>query len=719
MDILTALEHHRAGRLAEAVEIYQQILQTNPDHADALHLMGNAVCQLGDLNFAITLISKACDQVPNNTSYLISLGMAYRMNGQFDLSNACYSKVLELVPDSASAYFGIGNTEQCQGKLDNAAQSFIKAIELNPEFIEARYNLANVQKSLGQYLESINNYRIVVTSKPDFSDAFHNMGSAFYSLGKLDEALSSYKQGLNSNLPETHNNIGIILFDRGEFDQALACYTKAILLKPNYAEAYNNLGIVLRKLGKFQDATEAFKGAIKINPDYAIAYLNLGDLLMETDRFNEAAVQYELAIAADPKMAEAYFNLGITRTKLNDFPAAHSCFEHALACRPDYLDALYNLGVVNGHLLKHAEAERCYRDVLKLDTYHVNSNINLAVILSEHGRTTEARQHIDIAYSQKNIFVTHSSSANKTVLILFDAGKGNLNLSHLFNQKTNTIIDWMIEYASDEQFYTLPNHDLVFNAMGDPDTTGNTLEPVSRFLQVCNKPLLNHPDKVARTARNKLPALLDGIDNLLIPPVWRFANPDEWVESIGDQLPLLIRPAHTQGGIGLVLAKTLPDLEQARKLQSGPVYVSRFVDFRSADSWFRKYRIIFIDRKPYPYHLAISQNWMVHYYTSEMESYPWKTEEEKVFLQDPESALGCKGLQAITAIGERMDLDYAGIDFSIMADGRILVFEANPTMLVHPEKSTGPLAHKNIYVNTILNAFEGLLMRSVKQAINQ
>ena len=684
MDILSALEHHRAGRLAEAVEIYQQILQANPNHADALHLMGNAACQLGDFKFAITLISKACDEIPNNTSYLISLGMAYRMNGQFDLAGICYSKVLELDPNSASAYFGIGNTEQCQGKPDDAARNFIKAIELNPEFIEARYNLANIQKSLGQFLESIDNYRIVVTSKPDFSDAFHNMGSALYALGKPDEALSSYKQALSSNLPETHNNIGIILFDRREFDQAQVCYQKAISIKP----------------------------------DYAIAYLNLGDLLMETDRLNEAAIQYELAIAAAPKMAEAYFNLGIARNKLNDFPAAHSCFEHALACRPDYCDALYNLGVVNAHLLNHAEAERCYREVLKLDPYHVNSNINLAAILTENGYITKAKQLIVTAYSQMNIFENHSFSANKTVLILFDVGKGNLNLSHLVNQKTNNIIDWMIEYASDDQVCQLPHYDVVFNAMGDPDTTGDTLEPVNRFLQVCSKPLLNHPDKVARTARNKLPALIEDIDNLLIPPVWRFANFDEWVESIDDQLPLLIRPVHTQGGIGLVLAKTPSDLEQAKKLQSGPVYVSRFIDFRSADSWYHKYRIIFIDRKPYPYHLAISQNWMVHYYTSEMETYPWKLEEEKVFLQDPEKVLGFEGWQAITAIGERLDLDYAGIDFTIMADGRILVFEANPTMLVHPESISGPLAYKNGYVNKILNAFEELLMRSVNQISN-
>jgi hypothetical protein len=59
-----------------------------------------------------------------------------------------------------------------------------------------------------------------------------------------------------------------------------------------------------------------------------------------------------------------------------------------------------------------------------------------------------------------------------------------------------------------------------------------------------------------------------------------------------------------------------------------------------------------------------------------------------------------------------MDLDYAGIDFSIMPDGRILIFEANPTMLVHPEKSNGVLAHKNFYVRKILDAFEDLLERS-------
>ena len=711
MKILNALEHHRAGRLAEAVQIYTQILQAEPDHADALHLMGNAACQLGDVDAAVALISRATTLSPQNMAYLISLGMAYREKKRYDLSMDCYAKVLEIDPSSASAWFGMGNTLQCQDRPDDAAQGFARALELNPGMIEARYNLANLQKSCGMYAEAIANYRIVVDAKPDFADACHNLGNALYATGKLDDALASYERALWRNLPETRNNIGNIYFDKGQFERALDCYRQAIAAQADYAEAYNNLGNTLRKLGKPQESADAFNAAIRIMPDYAVAHLNLGNLLMDGDLIQEAARHYESAIVSAPEMAEAHFRLGVARNRQNDLESASACFAQAIACRADYVEAVYNLGVVNGLLALPAEAERCYRQVLELAPNHVDAHINLSAILMDDGREQEAKRHIDLAYSQKNLFERYSPTADKTVLILFDAGKGNINLTHLFNDKANNLIDWMIEYAPPDQLEKLPHYDLVFNAMGDPDVIGNATGPVTRFLEVCTRPLLNHPDKVARTARNRLPALLDGIEQLLIPAVWRFADSRDWDESVMAQLPLLIRPVHTHGGVGMVLANTADAVARYRAQQSGPVYVSRYIDYRSSDTWFRKYRMIFIDREPFPYHLAISQNWMVHYYTAEMTACPWKLEEERMFLEHPEKVLGQAGMNAIRLIGTRMDLDYAGVDFSILADGRILVFEANPTMLVHPEKPQGTLGHKNAYVRRIFDAFEGLLKR--------
>jgi tetratricopeptide (TPR) repeat protein len=717
MEILNALEHHQAGRLSEAVQIYQAILTAQPDNPDALHLMGNAAGQLGDVDFSIELISRACKLAPLNTTYLLSLATAYRVKTQFEQALACYIRIIEIDPNAVSAHYGIGNTLQNLDRPQDAVASFTSALTLNPDFIEARYNLANLQKSLGQLHEAIHHYRLVVSLKPDFADAYHNMGSALHALGQFDEALASYEEALWCDLPETHNNMGAVYFDQGQFVQALASYRMAIVGRPDYAEAYNNVGNTLRKMGEPDASAAAFREALQLAPNYAVAHLNLGDLLMDCQMIDEAAQFYENAIAVAPDMAQAsqaYFHLGIARSKQDRLQTAATCFEQALACRPEYADALYNLGLVNARRGQAAEAECAYRLALDLDPDYLDAHINLSAILLEDGRKAEAKKHIDRAYSQKNLFEKPAPGANadKTVLILFDAGQGNLNLTHLFDEKASNIIDWMIEYAPDRQAAQLPHYDLVFNAMGDSDLTGDTAGPVAKFLQVCTKPFLNHPDKVARTARNKLPDLLAGIEHLLVPQVWRFADQAAWLPSMETRLPLLTRPVHTQGGIGLELSTTPEQLTQCRAAQDTPLYVACYVDYRSADTFFRKYRVIFIDREPYPYHMAISPHWMVHYDTSDMDGFPWKLDEEKRFLEDPEAVLGAAGMQALRAIGTRMDLDYAGIDFSIMPDRRLLVFEANPTMLVHPEISDGVLAHKNVYIQRIYQAFETLLKRT-------
>ena len=66
-------------------------------------------------------------------------------------------------------------------------------------------------------------------------------------------------------------------------------------------------------------------------------------------------------------------------------------------------------------------------------------------------------------------------------------------------------------------------------------------------------------------------------------------------------------------------------------------------------------------------------------------------------------------MAAIARIGQALDLDYCGVDFGVLADGRVLVFEANATMLVHPEKPDGPLAHKNPAIARIFDAFRAML----------
>jgi hypothetical protein len=364
--------------------------------------------------------------------------------------------------------------------------------------------------------------------------------------------------------------------------------------------------------------------------------------------------------------------------------------------------------------LDFPEATKWNEAALAVEPNQTEANRNLGLILLKMGRDDEARRHLALTSARPPVYIEYASTPTRTVLLLWSSNLGNVpTVELLFPATTNTRVNWVIQSARDDHAPDLPDYDLAFNAMGDPDIIGDSIGPLSAFAAACSTPFLNPPDKVARTARSNLPALFNGIDNTLVPAVWRFPTSAEWDESVADQLPLLVRPVDSHGGRGLELVRTASELARVRATQSGPVYLSRYIDYRSADSWFRKYRVIYVDREPFPCHLAISQNWIVHYFTADMEAHSWKIEEEKRFLESPEAVFGPAGMQALWSIGARMDLDYSGIDFSVLPDGRILVFEANPTMLVHPEFISGPLAHKNDYVYRIQSRFEQMLKRVV------
>jgi hypothetical protein len=103
---------------------------------------------------------------------------------------------------------------------------------------------------------------------------------------------------------------------------------------------------------------------------------------------------------------------------------------------------------------------------------------------------------------------------------------------------------------------------------------------------------------------------------------------------------------------------------------------------------------------------------LVHYQTSRTALHrEWIVEEQR-FLEDPKRAIGERAWRAIGEVGRRLDLDFAGVDFAALPDGRVLLFEANATMYVHPEPSDGPLAHKNSFVQRILEAFWAQLERA-------
>ncbi|MBV8660452.1 MAG: tetratricopeptide repeat protein [Burkholderiales bacterium] len=482
-----------------------------------------------------------------------------------------------------------------------------------------------------------------------------------------------------ANADETNpvflRSLGNTLQAQQRWDDALACYQVALQRDPQYADAYRDLGAVLLMLGQPVAAEQALRLAVSLAPNVAENHNNLGVALKNQQRYDEAL----------------------------------ACYQRALALRPDFPDAMFNIGTVHYLRKDAAAAVQRYLRVLALDPAYARAHQNLALIFEESGHLDEAAQHRQLAFRDHSVFVDPSPAPRRTVLVLWAAGKGNVPIDHLLPREHTTLITWMVAYPPSTP---LPAYDLVFNAVGDPDVMGPTLAPSEQFIAQCDKPVLNLPARVARTSRERLPELFADIPRVIVPPIERLVRGQVTpavLAQYGLIYPLLVRPSGSHGGMYLDKVDDIAALEALVTLHADAYYVSRFHDYRSSDGYYRKYRIVFVNGQPYPYHLAISEHWLVHYETAGMQGMAWKQAEERRFLEDPTQALGEIAMQAINAIGQAMSLEYCGVDFSLLPDGRVLVFEANATMLVHPEPDDSELAYKNPYVRRILEAFERML----------
>ena len=128
----TALQHHQAGRLSEAETLYRQILQTQPNNPDALHLLGVIAHQTGKHEIAVEDIMRATALKPTAAEYHNNIGEAYRALARLNEAEASFQQALALKPAYAEAENNLGVILQAKGKLDEAVAHYRRAHELAP-----------------------------------------------------------------------------------------------------------------------------------------------------------------------------------------------------------------------------------------------------------------------------------------------------------------------------------------------------------------------------------------------------------------------------------------------------------------------------------------------------------------------------------------------------------------------------------------------------------
>ena len=307
------LAHHRAGRLAEAAGIYNQILVAQPDHFDSRHLLGVIFLQRGNPAQALNQINSALRLNPGNVAALNNRGIALQELKRFEEALETFNRAAALQPDYAEALSNRGNVLKNLRRFDEALASYDDALALRPDYADAHSNRADVLCELERYDEALASSDRALTLRPGFAEAHCNRANALRRLRRLQEALEGYDRALalKSDYAEAHSNRGAVQHDLHCYEEALASYDRALALRPDFAEALSNRGNALQELRRFDEAVAAYDRAILAKQTFAEAYSNRGNALRELDRLDEALASFDRAAALRPDLAEAHYNASI------------------------------------------------------------------------------------------------------------------------------------------------------------------------------------------------------------------------------------------------------------------------------------------------------------------------------------------------------------------------------------------------------------------------
>ncbi|MHC8509120.1 MAG: tetratricopeptide repeat protein [Rhodospirillales bacterium] len=248
-----AVFHHKAGRLNEAEQLYRAIIDSQPQNADALQMLGMLMLQKGDARAGMGLLEQAAALAPENPDILCNLGTALRAAGRTAEAGAVFQRALYALPGNSIALHGLGAARVSQGDLAGARTALEAAVDAAPERIEPQIDLGKTLLHLGEAEAALARFDNIISKNPDSGAAHLNRSDALIGLGRAEEAHEALETALEKEPgnPQALTRMGAVLRSRGDHDAALRHFDTAVEKHPDFAEARWQRAAALLAAGDF------------------------------------------------------------------------------------------------------------------------------------------------------------------------------------------------------------------------------------------------------------------------------------------------------------------------------------------------------------------------------------------------------------------------------------------------------------------------------------
>jgi glutathione synthase/RimK-type ligase-like ATP-grasp enzyme len=432
----------------------------------------------------------------------------------------------------------------------------------------------------------------------------------------------------------------------------------------------------LAAAGEDQPAQRAFLEVLRLEPGNFAALIELGNLALAGGYRSAARTAYAQAVAHHPDNPLARVNLANVLRVDAQCAAAATHYQAALALAPDLHEAHQGLAWI----LQETDPER--------------AEAHLQAGFTGHALRTQP-------YRGRGVGVA--------VLLLVAARGGNLPTQLWLDDRRFAVTAIYPDFYDPAQ--PLPAHVLVVNAIGDADFCADALARAECLLRTTAAPVINRPERVRVTGRALNARRLGAIAGVIAPRT-EARRASELAADPQLRFPLLLRRPGFHTGQHFLRVEAREGLPAAlAELGAEELLAIEYLDARAADGMARKYRVMCIDGVLFPLHLAVSRDWKVHYFSAANAESADHRAEERLFLEAMPAVLGTRAMQALTEIFATLGLDYAGVDFGLAADGSVLLFEANATMVVFPPPPDPLWDYRRPAITAVLEAAASLVLR--------
>ncbi|NVJ96888.1 MAG: hypothetical protein HWE25_01985 [Alphaproteobacteria bacterium] len=269
---------------------------------------------------------------------------------------------------------------------------------------------------------------------------------------------------------------------------------------------------------------------------------------------------------------------------------------------------------------------------------------------------------------------------------------GHFMLLHLlerpdFNMKNYTLVGDNITKLSEAGHF-----DLMLNTIADADREEGSLRTLDAFLNKnpIKQPIINHPSRVLETTRDGNYQRLNNLEGIKFPKTERMGTRGREaadlvadIQSRGFVYPIIVRETGTHTAVSTEMIASDAELKAYLSgVEGNSLYVIQFEENASPEGHYSKLRFFAIDGELYPVVHHIDQVWNVHGSNRKtfMAANPWMLAREHEFLSDPAGFLGAEIYERLQRLPEIIGLEFFGFDFTLLADGTVLIFELNPAM---------------------------------------